>query len=1003
VKTRIISGFLLSCFSGSGPGPAISCLVLLCFLLPASAQEPTLYNYGVEEGLPSSECYYVMQDSKGFIWICTDRGVARFDGYSFRTFTVRDGLTYNVAFGAHEDPSGRIWFITMNNRPCFFYEDSIYAYPHNDVLNSGPRFLRIFSLYSDGWGNTVFGTLRGGVITIDAAGKSAQWSPAKGDTLYHYFAWEDNGRLILGSKDNTLRSSGFVNADFSFFRNGRRVLTWKMPWNYGLYKDQVIGMLRKDGTAIVRIRGIVLEVNSDSLRQADTSLTDAESFMESKDSSLWVALPKGGIRRYAPGDELSSTDYQTYLADEIVTSSCEDREGGIWLSTLSSGLFYMPAKEFTTYVSGENRNNDIAAITSDGGSGIYAMYPGGLLKHIRKNRSEVALRVPSVLKSKLEMLEGIHYDPETSRLWVTGIESYVFHLPSGKKIGQLLPLKHFLAHPGHDHLWGLFWRGAKRIHISSMQEVPPVIYFPVRMHSAYIDKKGNFWAGGTDGLYILADTKFVKAGGDIPLLNKRISSIAELDDGTLVLSVQGYGIALWKGGNDILPIDARHGLPSEMVNAVTIHRNTIWAATNKGVFHISREAGRPVLRVYNTNNGLPVDEIRNILVTDHNVWLGTKRGVIHFDPGAVKKNLSGPPIYIEKIYSDRRPDIRPGNGEIVLQPSEQMLAIHYAGLSYRMRGKVVYRYKLEGSDPYWSTTTETSIVLRSVHPGRYRLIIYAENEDGVLSGHPLVISIRVLAPFTSTVWFTILIISGITIVLTGFFLLQIRQIKRRIHAERMSAEYRQKSLFMQINPHFIFNILNAIQTFILQENKEGALKYLSRFARLMRSNLEHAGSEYIPLKDEVTAITQYLELEMLRFDNRFGYSINISASVPADEIAVPPMLIQPFVENAIRHGLLPGAGPDRGVTVSFEMQTSYLLCRVEDNGIGRTAAREAAGNTTDRRSFGIDITVKRLRMICRDVGVPFRFEIIDKDENGKKGTIVLFHLPYRRLQDIPQG
>jgi LytS/YehU family sensor histidine kinase len=186
------------------------------------------------------------------------------------------------------------------------------------------------------------------------------------------------------------------------------------------------------------------------------------------------------------------------------------------------------------------------------------------------------------------------------------------------------------------------------------------------------------------------------------------------------------------------------------------------------------------------------------------------------------------------------------------------------------------------------------------------------------------------------------------------------------------------ALRSQMNPHFIFNALNSVQQYILQGNITEANRYLSKFSKLQRQVLNQSDQNFIPLDKELEVLNLYLELEQLRFENGFTYNIEVNKNVDTDEIKIPPMIVQPFVENAIWHGLMPKQD-NRKLVICFEMSgDEMLLCTVTDNGIGReAAARLKNGNQSEHKSRGLTLVYDRLNILSQQYGKAFKAEVKD--------------------------
>lgn len=206
------------------------------------------------------------------------------------------------------------------------------------------------------------------------------------------------------------------------------------------------------------------------------------------------------------------------------------------------------------------------------------------------------------------------------------------------------------------------------------------------------------------------------------------------------------------------------------------------------------------------------------------------------------------------------------------------------------------------------------------------------------------------------------------------------------------------ALRAQMNPHFIFNCLNSIDYYIIKNETEKASDYLNRFSKLIRLILQNSRAEYVSLKDELEALKLYMEMESLRFDDRFEYLVRISASLQLENIEIPPLLLQPYVENAIWHGLAKKSKGKNRLDLTITRQNGLLHCRIEDNGIGREAAQKLKSESTSKhRSMGMYITRDRLSALSRMQQSKADVVVTDlKNEDGSAaGTRVEISIPIR--------
>ncbi len=247
--------------------------------------------------------------------------------------------------------------------------------------------------------------------------------------------------------------------------------------------------------------------------------------------------------------------------------------------------------------------------------------------------------------------------------------------------------------------------------------------------------------------------------------------------------------------------------------------------------------------------------------------------------------------------------------------------------------------------------------------------------------------------------FTIFSILGAILFIGLIFLIyNRRQVKRRLTLQKEVAEYEQKALHLQMNPHFVFNCLGSISSFIVQNGTDSALKYLSKFSKLMRLTLEYSKGSLIPIDKEIESLQNYLELEQLRFHNKFDFTIQSSDTVEFN-MGIPPLLIQPFVENAILHGLVPKESKGK-IEVVFNVENGQLVCTITDDGIGVSKSKQMKENSMQaHKSMALEITKKRLEIMEATISKSAQIDIQEIENNNEiTGTKVTLRLPVQYIQ-----
>ena len=436
----------------------------------------------------------------------------------------------------------------------------------------------------------------------------------------------------------------------------------------------------------------------------------------------------------------------------------------------------------------------------------------------------------------------------------------------------------------------------------------------------------------------------------------------------------------------------------------------IWILVSEGLIKLNPNTFE--LELYDEDDGLEIHDedmkvhTMNFLtsLSDGSLATGFRKGLGIANPDRLMTNMDAPIPYLTAFNVLNEPKQLDQSlfytRDIYLGYDEDFFSIEFSAINFTNSSEIKYQYKLVGVDKDWTYAGNRNYAsYTNIEGGRYIFKVKAANSDGIWSETPFQLTIQVATPWWETAWFKggiILLIGGL-----GYLSYQLR-INRIRKEERVRAEFNKKlanvemtALRAQMNPHFIFNCLNSIDYYIVKNETKKASEYLNSFSRLIRLILQNSRANYVNLKDELEALGLYVEMESLRFDEHFDYEINVSNEVDVESIEIPPMLLQPYLENAIWHGLMHKKGKGK-VALNLVRENGSLKCSIEDNGIGRERAMQLKSrNSTKRKSMGMKITKDRINMINKLYDSNTHVEVIDlKNKDGEAlGTRVDLTIP----------
>lgn len=491
------------------------------------------------------------------------------------------------------------------------------------------------------------------------------------------------------------------------------------------------------------------------------------------------------------------------------------------------------------------------------------------------------------------------------------------------------------------------------------------IFVEKNVEFIFQDSQGKIWfALNSGGIISYADGSLKEANITRYLGNQTVISVAEDAKGNLWFGTSGNGV--FKLENEFEHIDAN--------STITYSSPAIFSSTE-----IENEKVQSKFILKN----LPVDQQTEKPINSKTIR--TDR---------VRQDSLPPSVFINSVKINGKDTTTLSHYE--LSHENNAIEFNISGISNSPSG-IQYKYMLEGFDKEWIYTVNTSIYYTSLAPGSYTFKVFAMNDSGIWSTVPSVISFTIQPPFYMSAWFLLTLVFGVIIIgfLIYFLIQKQNQLKnKQIEEQKQRALASElQALRSQMNPHFIFNTLNSIQNFISKNESKDASIYLSKFAKLMRATLANTKRQRISLKDEIETLTLYLELEQLRLNNKFSYEILVDETIDTQYEQVPSMLIQPYVENAIWHGISHKEG-NGIIRIQFLPENEHLLkCVVEDNGIGRENAIKLKQNTTSP-SFGMNITKERVELLNSLNGNQLSVKINDlKINNQPAGTRVELYVP----------
>ncbi len=942
-------------------------LIFCFYCFSGYTQSFNFKRYTVDNGLPSSEVYQVVQDNKGFIWFATNEGVSRFDGYQFTNFTNDEGLPENTILEIFEDEINRLWFISISGKLSWFQDDSVYQYQFNDSIENfkvGRDFPIKNSFFVDSALNVYVGFYRRNLIHINSKGEITEF---KSKTKNH--------QLIKFLNDSIFVYSSYLNTNpiqLEIENNKEHIIKKQLKKRF---KGNRAKAMFYDGKILYSNDRTLFEI--DTLGKINSYEFSNEIIWLSKDNQciLWIGLLKDGVVAYK--DLNFKKPIYELLRGNSISSVINDFEGGYWFTTLENGVYYSPSLE-------------IKSVTTK--DGLYS----NIINQLAVNKDKIYFGGDrlNIYEYDLDTIIGYRYQIERNPRECRIMQFIGDTLLVGNNdSGTQFIYENKIIHSTGSCFQKVIMRGKDSLLCFYRQHIK-LIYKGVEKYFINLDGISNIydaiqvnnaliWIGTDKGLYEfnIYSQKIRKIDWHNVFNNKVISLLKDGND----IWVGTKGAGLFKiNDKKVTRLSISEGISGNSVYSIIKEDSIIWLGTNHGISKLTLDNSTDSLKdilFISSGHGLITNEIEEIKLFKDNIFVATRKGLSYFNK---KFSSANSPIYITKYkVSDKEMPLMENYN---LSHDQNYIEISFVGINYQRNKPLKYLYKLEGIDKAWKKTEENIVRFSMLPPGNYKFKVKCVNSYGKESIYPASLSFKINKAYYQTVLFKIgLVVSLITLIsliLLFIFRLKLRELKKRNRLEMELNKFRQRALSAQMNPHFIYNSLNSAQNYILSNDVLKSSEYLSMFGNLMRRVLNNSQSSSISLKEELEALKLYIDLELIRFQDAFQYNLYVSEDINLEKIKVPPLIMQPFVENAIHHGLRLKKD-NKQLKINIFRKNNLINIHIEDNGVGR---ENTLRKNKEHRSYGTEITNKRLKIYSDLYKNEIKVNIVDLNNSGNTST-----------------
>lgn len=952
-------------------------LILLFYLFSNSLYSQQSFSVNlnsISSGLPSNAVYDFHQDTKGFIWIASNSGITRYDGFEFITYNNQK-QTSLPGSAIKEDKYGRIWYQNFDGYLYYVLNETLY----NIEKQNQPGEYVPFGIIDD----HLFIVQKLGVDIFDL--KSLKLL-----------------KTIPVNTFNVLSSTVFDNSFYFLAEN----IVYKIDQELHLTKSEIfvkqgikVNLMYNDGKKLFLsyknsgdhtlhfLNDKMNELQSIHLKSKGAILT--EQYLDGK---YWI-FSSEGFFVYNKDFKLVMTNKELGLGN-LINKCLIDKNGSYWFSGLKHGLHYFADFSNRSYYFDNNELRRIEKVEDK----YYLAYNNGQLVVLDSN-----FKITKKLFEETgRYINGFYYDDKYKLLFTftsnglrvlkNDVEIYKLDI-AAKKILKLDEKYYAFASSGYVNLFknpfapanlSSEWDKLYEKNKSSLHENIAILQNNLRAKSIdFFDTKDQFLVTSNNGLFLFN----TKNSSEFFIQKERsfASDIFSFNKKLYVLDNNGNLYIVYRSGKKSF-LNPEIGIPPNSIYSIKRFDNVLYIVCKNRIFEYDLTYTTSKAYSYNTNLlnvfDLIKDKNKLIIVTIDRLV------TINLDIKRIIKDI--PQFYFNNFYvnneSIQKEELKN------LKKNENNLRITYSLLDYGSNIEPKVEYRLNKKSWIKIPTGSREIQLTSLSPGDYSLEIMINNE---IIRESILINVDV--PLYTKWWFISSIVAMVSIIAFTIYLLRTRSLHRKITNlnEKIALENELRtsmltSIKAQMNPHFFYNALNTIQSYIFSNDKYNATTYLAKFSKLTRMILEMSGEQTVKLEDEINSLKLYLDLEQMRFQQDFNYQLITAQNLNTSQIKIPSMLIQPYVENAVKHGLLHKEG-HKEVNVIFEVYEDLLKVTIDDNGVGRKRSEEINSHKIDKpKSFSTDSNRKRLEILNHNKNVA-SVEFVDKlDENQQStGTTVI--------------
>jgi hypothetical protein len=942
----------------------------LCCSLVSVAQEwdYSYTQYTKNDGLPSNTIYCVTSDKNGILWLGTDAGVVRFDGYNVKVFNTDDGLPSNDVFEIVCDSKNRLWLTTFKSDITFIQKEKVNTKYNNKLIDEIDNKNAFPRIYEDNDRNIWIRTVPLNLFKITPQSEIIKYP--------------NNYNIKTGCNITELNNTIYFIGSFSTLCYDKTLKSF----NHVIPEKSIVidGLFLKNGKCyFINSKNEVSVLDTNYLKKGYFTGKSLNWNLPLQDSTIWVMSQKG-FKVFNLNNIYSP---QIFLNGYSTSFFHYDKNKHVWLATLNSGLFKLNSlKVKNTNIISNYIQNSIISVYVNAKNIIVGNNFGDVYildKETKKVINHVALKFYSLTSFRILNITNVN------KKFIITTDRGVIEYDLKSNLVKKLPLYHAAiknVYLRNDSLIILDNDGIRYYNKNTFSQNDSILVYK-RFYS-YCEYKDKKVVGSQDSLYYI-DKVFKPYPLDIHFNFRAVDLLVK--DSLLIATTAEKGVFFINDHKVVKNINNSNGLSSNTCYKSVIYKDALYTATNKGI-NVYNFTTDSLYHLFESD-GLPSNTVFDLKVFNDTIYAATEAGLSVIPLTAIP-HFKSFPLLATPIVAGRDTfyDLPAQLGMY----TDQEMTLVLNGLSYGTKTPVRYHYKIINSDTNYKTGLDQHIQINNLNHGNYTFTAYAENSEGIVS-NTLNIPFTVKPYFYQTSWFKIFIIIVYFILIYVFTLWMIARTRKK---EKRKNELNNKVRNLElaawksaINPHFIFNSLNNLQGLFLNNDIDKANRYTQEFSDILRKTIENSGKLFLTIDEEIKYLKNYLSLEVIKRDNRFEYEIT-TTDEKLLSYYIPSLIIQSIIENSLKHGIKDQLGGF--IKVIFAYDEKNITCTIQDNGIGFQES-----NTKNEVSKGIKLLKHKLSIVERLLKKKFIFEFHNRYNEAQEiiGAETIFIFPILNFEN----